>query len=150
MNYVYFLKTLQPSLLRKLGYKYVFLLLDDVAWTAKYDATFDFVRFFDIVESQRLRVAYCAIVSTVWAELRPQTPSEPNQIGTFVNMIEFQATAFEITAWECLYELIDTEYPSGWGLDYWFWHYCIKDRGMEDYKMGIIDVMKIVHNPLNF
>jgi hypothetical protein len=149
LNFVGFLKTLIPSIIRDSGYKYVFLLLDDVALTAKHGATFDVVKFFDIVESQRLHVASCAIQRGSHAALWPRTPESSTQIGRLVNMIELQATAFDINAWKCFYELIDTEYPSGWGLDMWFWNHCIKSGRIKEGKMGIIDTMIIVHNPLN-
>jgi hypothetical protein len=147
MDFVGFLKTLIPSIIRDSGYKYIILSLDDVALTAKHGATFDVVKFFDIVESQRLHVASCAIEGGTYAGHWPHTPATSTQIGHFVNMIEIQATAFDIDAWQCFYELIDTEYPSGWGLDVWFWNHCIKSGRIQEGKMGIIDIMKIVHNP---
>lgn len=148
-DFVAFLKTLIPSILRDSGYKYIFLSLDDVALTAKHGATFDVVKFFDIIESQRLHVASCAIEGCAHPGNRPHTPENNMQIGRIVNMIEIQAVAFEINAWKCFYELIDTEYPSGWGLDMWFWHHCINNGRIQEGKMGIIDTMKIVHNPFN-
>jgi hypothetical protein len=149
MDFVGFLKTLIPSIVRDSGYKYIFLSLDDVSLTAKHGATFDVVKFFDIVESQRLRVASCAIEGGTYAGHWPQTHASSTQIGHFVNMIEIQATAFDIDAWQCFYELIDTEYPSGWGLDVWFWNHCINSGRIPEGKMGIIDTTKIVHNPLH-
>jgi len=149
MDFIGFLKVLIPSIIRDSGYKYVFLSLDDVALTAKHGATFDVVKFFDIVESQRLHVASCAIEGGSHPGHWPQTPENSTQIGRFVNMIEIQAVAFDINAWQCFYELIDTEYPSGWGLDVWFWHRCINSGRIQEGKMGIIDTMKIVHNPFH-
>lgn len=46
-----------------------------------------------------------------------------------------------------MYDLIDNEYPSGWGIDVWFYNHCILSGRIKDGKMGVVDVMKIVHNP---
>jgi len=138
---------LAPFLLRDAGYKYIFLSLDDVALTAKYEASFDLTRFFDIMESQGLQVASCAIEGTVHKALRPQMSNRTDYIGRYITMIELQATAFELKAWEFMYELIDTEYPSGWGLDIWFWDFCVTNGRIKELKMGVIDIMKVVHNP---
>jgi hypothetical protein len=149
MGFVAFLKTLIPSLLRDSGYKYIFLSLDDVTLSTKHGATFELVKFFDIIESQHLHMASCAIQGGSHPVHWPQIHENPNEIGRFVNMIEIQATVFEINAWECFYELVDTEYPSGWGLDMWFWHHCIDSGRIGEGKLGIIDTMKIIHNPFN-
>ena len=137
-----------PLFLQDSGYKYVFISLDDVAMTAKYGATVDLNRFFDIVESQQLKVATCAVEGSPHRHMKPHEISSPGQIGRFTSMIEFMATVFEISAWECLYELVDSEYPGGWGLDLWLWNYCSNRTGDSgSWKMGIIDIMKVVHNP---
>jgi hypothetical protein len=147
-NYIGFLKVLMPSFLRDSGYKYVFISLDDVAMTSKYGATDDLNRFFDIFESRQLKVATCAVEGSPHQNMKPHEISSPGQIGQFTSMIEFQATVFEISAWECLYELVDSEYPGGWGLDLWLCNYCSNCIGdNRSWKMGIIDTMKVVHNP---
>jgi hypothetical protein len=148
MSYVGWLKMLMPSLLRAADYKYLFISIDDVALTPKYGASCDLMRFFDVVESHQLEIASCAIEGTPHRHLRPQEEISPGQIGRLVNMIEIQATAFEINAWECMHELVDTEYPGGWGLDLWFWNYCADRKVNNTWRMGVIDTMKVVHNPL--
>ena len=124
---------------------------ENVALTAKYGATFDFENFFDIVELQQLQVASSVIEGTVHAHLRPRELTNATQIGRFVDMIEFQAIAFTADSWACMYELVDTEYPSGWGIDYWFWNYCVVEGkgSAENWKLGVIDTMKVVHNPFH-
>jgi hypothetical protein len=149
MNFIGFLKVLIPSITRDSGYKYVFLSLDNVALTVKNGATFDIVKFFDIVESQRLHMASYAIEGGSYPGYWPQTPENSTQIGRSVSMIDIQAIIFDINAWQCFYELIDTEYPSCCGLDVWFWHRCINSRRIQEGKMGIIDTMKTVHNPFH-
>ena len=150
MNYIGFLKMIVPALLRD-HYKYLFLSIDDVALTAKYGATFGFEIFFDIVELQQQQVASSVMEGTVHAHLRPRELTNATQIGRFVDMIEFQAIAFTADSWACMYELVDTEYPSGWGIDYWFWNYCVVEGkgSAENWKLGVIDTMKVVHNPFH-
>ena len=148
MSYVGWLKLLMPSLLRTADYKYLFISIDDVALTPKYGASCDLMRFFDIVESHQLEMASCAIEGTPHMHLRPQEEVSPGQIGRLVNMIEIQATAFKSNAWECMHELVDTEYPGGWGLDVWFWNYCADRKVNNMWRMGVIDTMKVVHDPL--
>lgn len=36
-------------------------------------------------------------------------------VGREVDAVEVQAITYSINAWNCFYELADTEYPSGWG-----------------------------------
>jgi hypothetical protein len=126
-----------------------FLSLDDVALTAKHGATSDIVKFFDIVESQRLHMASYAIEGGSYPGHWPETPENSTQIGRFVSMIDIQTITFAINTWQCFFELNDTEYPSCCGLDVWFWHRCINSRRIQEGKMGIIDTTKIVHNPFH-
>ena len=50
-------------------------------------------------------------------------------------------------AWECIYDLVDTEYPSGWGPDIWFYRYCLHGGKVKNTRLGLIETMKIIHNP---
>ena len=143
--YIPFLKTLIPSFLKQANYKYITISLDDVALTPPH-GTFDLNKFFDTMEKHSLHVASPAIENTPHIALRPVNP-EPRQVGRIARMLEFQSLSFKIEAWECMYELIDTEYPGGWGIDLWFYDYCIGNERIAGGKMALIDTMKITHNP---
>jgi hypothetical protein len=120
MNFIGFLKVLIPSIIRDSGYKYVFLSLDNVALTVKHRTTFDIVKFFDTVESQKLHMASHTIEGESYPGYWPQTPENSTQIGRSVNIIDIQVTILDTNAWHCFYELSDTEYPSCYSLDVWF------------------------------
>jgi hypothetical protein len=70
-------------------------------------------------------------------------------VGRSVQFIEMQATSFRPDVWRCFYDLIDTEFPSGWGIDLWFYEYCIGGKRVENATMAIIDTMHVQHNPFN-
>lgn len=144
-GYIPFLKTLIPSLIKQSGYKYLTISLDDVALVQPH-GSFDLPRFYDFMDKYGLSVATPAIAGTSHAGLTPITP-KPKQVGRLVKMIEFQSTSFDMAGWECMYELIDTEYPGGWGIDIWFHDYCIASGRIKNGKMGVSDTMKINHNP---
>ena len=74
-------------------------------------------------------------------------------------MIEIQATTFHYNLYRCFYELIDTQTPSGWGIDLWFYEYCKEYMGpkingtapFDDMNgMAIVDKYYIQHNPFGF
>jgi hypothetical protein len=86
-----------------------------------------------------------------------------NEVGRSVEFLEIQATSFRPDFWRCFYDLVDTEFPSGFGIDLWFYDYCIVSgrvfdtvsdkNGDIDFgkkvrpKMALIDTMYVQHNP---
>eukprot|EP00557_Chaetoceros_sp_GSL56_P007044 CAMPEP_0176505298 /NCGR_PEP_ID=MMETSP0200_2-20121128/16418_1 /TAXON_ID=947934 /ORGANISM="Chaetoceros sp., Strain GSL56" /LENGTH=288 /DNA_ID=CAMNT_0017904839 /DNA_START=126 /DNA_END=992 /DNA_ORIENTATION=- len=144
-RYSLFLKTLMPSLLREAGYNYLTISLDDVSLVPPY-GNYNVTEIFDFMEHYKLHVSSPAINNTSHARLFPTTLA-PMQIGRLVKMIEFQTISFRTDAWACQYELIDLKYPGGWGLDVWFYDYCILSGRLREGRMGLLDTMQVYHNP---
>lgn len=141
-SFVMHLKTLIPQFLGV--FDYVTIVMDDVALVAPH-GTFELDTYFDIVVALNLSVSTPSISNSKHQLLWPAKP-ESESVGRIINMIEIQAITYRMDAWTCQYELIDTEYPSGWGLDIWYQDYC-KDR-VKNNVMGVLDIMHVKHNPL--
>lgn len=62
-------------------------------------------------------------------------------------MLEIQASTFRPDVWRCFYDLVDTEFPSGWGIDMWYHDYCIESKRVTNASMAVIDTMYVQHNP---
>lgn len=60
-----------------------------------------------------------------------------------VTMIEVQASTYRMDAYECMWEIADTEFPSGWGLDVWWLHYC-RNR-VRNPVQAIVDTVFVTH-----
>jgi hypothetical protein len=142
--YVFFLKTLQPKLLRLAGYSYVFIILDDVALYPSH-GNFQLSGFLSLVEDNHLVMASPGIKNSVWDAMLPQYHAFSS--GRFVDMIEIQATLFRLDAWECMFSLIDTEFPSGWGIDLWFYYFCVDSGILPKNSIGVIDLYEATHDP---
>jgi hypothetical protein len=149
-RYVYFLKAITPLMLEEGRYKYMTIVLDDVIHYPPH-GNFNFTLYYDIVFQNQLSFVSPAILGSFWSEdLGPhQVNATSHQVGRYVRMIEFQSTTFRPDAWRCMYELIDTEFPSGWGIDMWFYHYCVDSGRIRNDTIGIIDIMHVHHNPDN-
>lgn len=145
-NYVVFLKFLQPWLLKKAGYDFLMITVDDVIIHGP-RSTFDLETYLDLVVARDLAVATPAIWGSPHTSLQPQL-SFHRRTGRWVDAVEVQSTTFRLDAWECWYEMIDTEFPSGWGTDVWFWGYCVTSGKLPNAKLGIIDTQTIVHTKL--
>ena len=75
-------------------------------------------------------------------------PAKPGHVGRVVRYVEIMTTLFRMDAWACMYELVDTEHPHGWGLDLWFYDYCVASKRVPEANLGIVDDMVATHNPL--
>lgn len=146
-NYVSFLKTLNPSWLQMADYDYLTITLDDVVLTPPH-GHFEMEPFHDIMVEKKLAMASPAIAGSNHLAMRPQEMKK-HQVGRFINAIEIQSTTFRLDAWKCFYELLDTEYPSGWGVDVWYYNYCVQSGRVTD-RMAIIDSMIAHLNPYQF
>lgn len=112
-SYVSVLKSMVPSYLKKASYDYITITLDDVALVPPH-GIFNLEAYFDIIEELKLTVATPAINNTWHKHLQPlEVPLTPNQVGRTINMIEIQSATYSMNAWECMHEIIDTEFPSG-------------------------------------
>jgi hypothetical protein len=143
-TYVYFLKTLQPTLLRQAGFDYLFLILDDVALYKPF-GYFDLGIFLRLMKTHNLFMASPGITNSVWNAMTPQRHAFSS--GRYASMIEIQATVFNMDSWKCIYELLDTEFPSGWGIDLWYYDYCIRQNRISTRSIGIIDIFQGAHDP---
>jgi hypothetical protein len=143
MGFVHWLKYLNPTLLKKGRFDYVSILLDDVALGPPH-GNVDFLDYFDIIKRHGISFASPAIVGSWHGPLHP-AKMKPNQIGRYMDMVEIQSCTYRIDAWSCFYELADSEFPSGWGMDVWYYDYCAKRPNLG--KLAIIDKYKSVHNP---
>jgi solute carrier family 35 protein E3 len=113
----YLLKFIDPFLLQKAGYSHVLAIRD----TILLDDSFDLQHFLQVAIRRRMAVASPAISNAEFETLKPK-PSGPTVWQ--VNVVGLQATLFTIDAWECYYELIDTEYVNEGGAGLWFNKYC--------------------------
>jgi hypothetical protein len=143
-NFVHMLKLLDPQLIADAGYSHVHLLMEDVALYPPL-ARFDFTAFYDQARQFHLVVASPTVINTVWGPMKPQFPWSAGKHGRFVNAIEIQSTLYRVDAWACLYDVIDTEYPSGWGLDLWFYPYCVDGKRIHNGRMGVLDSFAANH-----
>eukprot|EP00158_Paraphelidium_tribonemae_P007739 Partr_v1_DN28347_c0_g1_i3_m78755 putative solute carrier family 35 member len=144
-KFVPMIKQLQPEFLQDSGYNYLSLILDDVSLTPEDGGKFDLETFFDIAVYHNISVISPSIYGTPHLELRTKNLGM-RKVGRFVDMIEFQAITFRIDAWSCIYNLVDTEYPSGWGTDVWYWDYCNASGRVKDASLGIVDTMVAFHH----
>jgi hypothetical protein len=149
-RYVYFLKMISPAFISVKQYKYLSIVLDDGLHFPPF-GNFDFDQYYRIIEKNDLGYISPGVIGSDWTAYIGPRPvnSSVNQVGRVVNMIEIQASTFKPEVWKCMYELIDTEYPSGWGIDLWFYHHCIESHRVNT-TMAIIDTMYIQHNPFGF
>ncbi len=140
------MKLMNPWMMRSNRYELITIFLDDViAYPPR--STFDPATYFDLMLQTRLSVATPNIIGTFSLCLQPQQPG-PNSVGRIVKYIELQMTTFTEEAWACMYELADSEYPSGWGMDLWFYDYCIGAKRIHGTRMGVLDVFTIVHTQM--
>jgi hypothetical protein len=146
-GYIFFLKTISPFFLNRVKYSHVFIVLDDVALFPPF-GNFDLSKFLEVAVNKNAAVATPAIKNSWWRNMRP-SKNISVALGRYVDMIEIQATLFHIDAWNCIYELVDTEFPSGWGIDLWFWDYCIKSGRLPAMSMTVIDTYQGWHDPYN-
>jgi hypothetical protein len=150
-TYVYFLNSINPLFVSK--YDYMTVVVDDVAHYPPY-GKFDLETYFDIIIANDLGYISPSLIGSYWSrEIGPRAVNESvNQVGRFVKFIEVQATTFRPDVWNCMHQIIDTEFPSGWGIDLWFWQYCIVEKRVTrnaQKVMGLIDTMHVHHNPYN-
>jgi hypothetical protein len=127
------------------------LVLDDVVHYEEHGGLFHLETYYDIINQNDLGYISPALKGSSWSQqLGPKPVNESiHQVGREMHMIELQATTFRPDYWRCMYELLDTEVPSGWGVDLWFYDYCIKNGRLHGGRMAIIDTMYIQHNPFN-
>lgn len=148
-RYVPFLKYLDPKFLIDSGYDYMTITLDDVIIHPP-DSSFDPAAFFNFVETNDLCIASPSIKATGHTQLNPRELKQ-GVSGRYVTAIEVQSITFRLVdAWSCFYELIDTEYPSGWGIDIWFHEYCMATKRItrtssDGYCLGVMDGQFVVH-----
>jgi hypothetical protein len=144
-RFTHFLKVLEPGLISAAGYKYLIIQADDVVLYPP-EANFRFVDFMDIVVNYNLSIASPGIIGTVHKHLTPNPSAD--HIGRFVTGIEIQSTTFSMEAWNCWWEMQDTQFPSGWGADVWFWDYCVTQKRVKNSKIAIIDEFTCKHKRL--
>jgi hypothetical protein len=148
-NYIYFLKALNPMIVHTKKYDYVTVVLDDVAHYPPH-GEFRFEEYFDIIKQNNLAMTSPSVLGSNWSNhIGPRPVTEPNQVGRIVRFLEVQALTFRPDTWECFYDLVDTEFPTGWGIDLWFYDYCITSNRIHNATMGLIDTMHVQHNPFN-
>lgn len=146
MKMFQYMKVLEPRMLRAAGYQYLLVNMDDVLLTPP-ESTFDFDMYLDMVLASDLSIATPAIINTPHFELRPK-PIDGRAIGRLVSAIEIQSTLIRVDAWDCMWELVDTEYLSGWGVDIWYHEYCVKSGKVQNSRLGVLDVQTCVHSSL--
>ena len=137
------MKFMNPLLMSGNGYELITICCDDVVVHPP-ESNLDPSTYFDLVLQKQLSVATPSIVGSNWGCLRPHGLGE-NSVGRLVDMIELQMTTFTAEAWACFYELADSEYPSGWGMDIWFYDYCISAKRIRETRMGVLDLFSTIH-----
>ena len=128
-------------------YNYIVVSLDDVIAYPPY-STFEFHLFMDILRTNDLAVATPAIQGSSHVVLHPVPLQQIHQVGRRINSFEVQFTFFRADAWSCIWELLDLEFPHGWGIDMWFFDYCLANGRIPNGTIGIIDLQKVVHMTL--
>jgi len=136
-SFVEWLKEMVPVLVS--NYQLFQIILDDVGMIEP-EGNVDFSQYWNLILQEGFSVASPAVLgSDQWAMHR-----QIGSTGRITKFIEIQSVTFTPEAWECFYDLIDTEYPSGWGLDLWFYDYC-KDKIHGE--IAILDTFYAQHNP---
>lgn len=146
-TYIHLLKALQPWLIASAGYDYISLVCDDVI-SYPPESSFQLEKFYDIVVNHNLVAATPSIVGSSHVSLRPPSQSLEGYTGRLISSVEVQAVTFRIDAWKCMYDLIDTEYPSGYGIDVWFYEYCTSSGRVPNGRLGVIDSQFVIHKRL--
>ncbi|KAF5826592.1 hypothetical protein DUNSADRAFT_2589 [Dunaliella salina] len=156
MGYLEAWSKLTPSILKKHKYDYLMVTMDDVSLhgpesNLKIDEYLHMVVLLDLaVATPSIENTYHKVLRTKWRWIfwpgwrwaRWTT----NIVGREVDMVEIQSTTFRMDAYSCWFEMIDLRFPSGWGLDLWWYHYCAKSGRVRHARQGVIDVFHVVHN----
>jgi hypothetical protein len=138
-RYIYFLKNVHPYMVE--NYDYVHFVLDDVV---HYPPMGHFNKtYFDVLWRNSIHHGTPGIKGSYWT---PDLGPRENITGRRTTMIEIQGTTFTPRAYNCFYELLDTETPSGWGIDLWFHDYCSEFKD----HMAVVDLFWVQHNPFGF
>lgn len=149
-RYVLFMNLVTPFFMEQSGYKYIHYNLDDVV-TYPPIGSLNFTWYLDIIVQNNLGYIQPAVHGSPWGGMGPKpVNTSRNEVGRYVKFIEIQSPTFDLEVWKCVHELLDTEYPSGWGVDLWYYDYCVRGKGIDERKMAIVDVNSITHNPFRF
>ena len=109
-NYVAYLKTLDPQLIRFAGFSHVMVLLDDVELV---HSAFDFKRILDIMDENKLMVASPRVEGahcpTMHRNLKFNVNSIDGAVGHESEVVEIFSTLFTLDAWRCWHEMMDPE-----------------------------------------
>ena len=102
-NFVAKMKQLDAFLLKKAGYDYISIILDDMALVPP-NGNFDLEIFYDLVVQFELAIASPAVTKSYWRQMRPYGKRKPVKEcpGRFSYMVELQAITFTLDAWECV------------------------------------------------
>jgi hypothetical protein len=147
-RYVFFFKHIPAFFLERSGYSYVTFVLDDVVHYPPI-SNFNVRNYFDIIFQNDLGMIAPAVKNSYWSKNTGPFPlASEHAVGRIVKFIEVQSITFKIKAWRCFNELFDTEFPSGWGIDLWFYNYCvIEKKQLSGNSIAIIDKYYVHHNP---
>lgn len=129
---------LDPYWLRRAGYDYVTITLDHVYLTPPPKGTFELEKYFDVITHHNLSVASPRIANSR-LDFSSNVHKEENVAGRTTRMVEFASISIRIDAYECWYQLNDSQYPSGWGVHLWFYDYCVRLKKLKNPRMGILD-----------
>jgi hypothetical protein len=119
-NYVAYLKTLEPQIIKFGGFTHVMILLDDVELV---QSSFNFKRLLQIMDSERLMVASPRVEGahcpTMHRNTKFDIQSLDNAVGHESEVVEIFASVFTMDGWGCWHDMMDPENnPYGWGYDY--------------------------------
>ena len=146
-NFIQNLKHLHPFFLRGMGVDYVHVVMEDVLMYPP-QAKLSLESYFLQIRSMRLSVASPAIAGhTVHAALQAWHKfGQRRSNGYLIEQggLEIQATTYRLDAWTCLYDLIDTEFPGGWGLDIWYHGYCVQS-GRVSGRIAVFQNQHVFH-----
>jgi hypothetical protein len=151
-RYVFFFKHVPAFFLERSGYSYVSFVLDDVVHYPPL-GNYDVRGYFDIVFQNDLAMVSPGVIHSFWSKHIGPRPIDESiqQVGRIVKFIEVQSLTFKINAWRCYNEMFDTEFPSGFGTDLWFYNYCVVDKKIvRKNQSAIIDKYSVHHNPYNW
>jgi hypothetical protein len=149
-RYVYFFKYIPSFYLERSGYSYITFVLDDVVHYPPH-GNFDLRGYFDIIFQNDLEIVAPAVVNSYWSKFTGPRPITNPEVGRIASFLEIQTLTLKPYAWRCFDELLDTEFPSGWGVDLWFYNYCVVDKKVVKKELfAVIDKYYVHHNPDSF
>ena len=119
-NYVAYLKTLEPNLVKFGGFTHVMILLDDIELV---QSSFSFKKMLHIMDSKQLMVASPRVEGahcpTMHRNQKFNVRSLDHAVGHESEVVEIFATVFTLEGWGCWHDMMDPENnPYGWGYDY--------------------------------